>query len=172
MSFRFYIFIAFAVLISACTVSYSTNSGGNIPDEADTFSVLYFDNRAPLASGIASQQFTEALRDVFLNQTKLSLESENGDLAFEGYISEYKVAPIAIQGGNNELSSAAKNRFTMSVMVTYINQFDEKKNFERSFSRFVDFDSDQDFSAIEIELLDEVNEQLVQDIFNASVGDW
>ncbi len=156
----------------ACTINYSTNSGGNIPDSAKTFSVLYFENRAPLASGIASQAFTESLKDVFINQTKLSLEKEDGDLAFEGFISDYKISPIAIQNGTDQESSATKNRFTMTVKVSYFNKFDEEKNFERSFSRFVDFDANKDFSSIEEELLDEVNEQLTQDIFNASVGDW
>lgn len=153
-----------------CTVSYGTNSGGSIPEGVKTFSVLYFENRAPLSSGIASQAFTEDLKDVFINQTKLNLEKENGDLSFEGYISDYKIAPISIQAGNE--SSAAKNRFTMAVKVTYINNFDDEKNFERTFSRFVDFDSNKDFSSIEDALLDEVNEQLTQDIFNASIGDW
>lgn len=158
------------LLAQSCTINYGTNSGGNIPEEAKTFSVLYFENRAPLSSGIASQAFTEDLKDVFINQTKLNLEKEDGDLAFEGYITGYKVAPIAISAGNQ--STAAKNRFTMTVKVIYTNNFDEEKNFERSFSRFVDFNADQDFSSIEETLLEEVNEQLAQDIFNASVGDW
>ena len=152
-----------------CTVKYSTNSGGNIPEGANTFSVLYFENRAPLSSGVASQAFTEALKDVFINQTKLNLENEDGDLAFEGHISGYKVSPIAISAG---AESAAKNRFTMAVKVNYINSLDEEKNFDRVFSRFVDFNADEDFSSIEETLLKEVNEQLTQDIFNASVGDW
>lgn len=166
------LFIILVTFLQSCTIRYSTNSGGNIPDEAKTFSVLYFENRAPLASGIASQAFTEDLRDVFINQTKLNLQSEDGDLAFEGFIKEYKVTPIAVQGSQNTTASASKNRFTMSVQVTYINNFDEEKNFERTFSRFVDFDANNEFSSIEEQLIEEVNEQLVQDIFNASVGDW
>ena len=164
--------ILILLILNSCTINYSANSGGNIPDDAKTFSVIYFENRAPLSSGIASQAFTEDLKDVFINQTKLSLQNEDGDLSFEGYISQYKVTPISIQAGNESNASAAKNRFTMAVKVTYINLLDEEKNFERTFSRFVDFDSSEDFSSIEDRLLDEVNEQLTQDIFNASVGDW
>lgn len=155
--------------VSACTINYSTNSGGNIPEAAKTFSVSYFENNAPLASGIASQAFTQALQDRFINQTKLKIESEEGDLTFEGYISDYKVNPISIQSGTE---SASQNRFTMSVKVTYINQIDEEKNFDRVFSRFVDFSAEKEFSSIEEELLEELNEQLTQDIFNAAVGDW
>jgi hypothetical protein len=155
--------------LSRCSVNYSFNSGGSVPEGANEFSVAYFENKSALASGIASQAFTEALRDVFINQTKLNSVQEDGDLIFEGYISDYRVQPLSIQAGSE---TAAQNRFTMAVVVKYTNQLDETKNFERTFSRFVDYPANQDFNSIEESLLQEVNKQLVQDIFNASVGDW
>lgn len=164
-----YILLAIYILLTKCSVNYSFNSGGAIPEEAKYFSVSYFENNAQLASGVASQSFTEALRDVFNNQTKLTSTQSDGDLMFEGYISDYRTSPLSIQAGTDQ---AAQNRFTMSVFVKYINNLDEKKNFERTFTRFVDYPSDQDFNTIEENLLEEVNKQLVQDIFNASVGDW
>ena len=119
--------LLFLYTTNSCSVSYGTNSGGNIPEAAKTFSVLYFENRAPLSSGVASQAFTEDLKDVFINQTKLSLEREDGDLAFEGYITGYKISPIAISAGTE--TNAAKNRFTMTVKVIYVNNLDEEKKF-------------------------------------------
>jgi uncharacterized protein YpuA (DUF1002 family) len=156
-------------LMSKCSVNYSFNSGGSVPEGAKYFSVAYFENNSKLASGIASQAFTEALRDVFINQTKLNSTQEDGDLMFEGYISDYNVTPLSIQAGSE---TAAQNRFTMTVFVKYTNQLDETKNFERAFSRFVDYPANQDFNVVEESLLQEVNKQLTQDIFNASIGDW
>lgn len=161
--------IALIVFATSCSVNYSFNSGGSIPEDAKYFSVSYFENKSQFGSGIASQAFTQALIDVFNNQTKLTSTEEDGDLIFEGFITNYSTSPLAIQAGTE---TAAQNRFTMTVLVKYTNQIDEKKSFERSFTRFVDYPSDQDFNTIEETLLEEVNKQLVQDIFNASVGDW
>ena len=60
---------------------------------------------------------TESLKDQFISQTNLSLTDANGDLQFEGEIIEYKVKPISIQA--NE--TAAQNRLTISVKVTFTN---------------------------------------------------
>ena len=50
--------------------------------------------------------------------------------------------------------------------------FDEKKNFEQSFTRYADYTSDQNISSIEDQLTREINEQLVQDIFNKALNNW
>jgi hypothetical protein len=161
--------ILLVFVAASCSVNYSFNSGGSIPDEAKVFSVGYFENKSALGSGLASQAFTQALIDVFINQTKLKNVQDEGDLQFEGFITDYRVEPLSIQAGSEQ---AAQNRFTMTVSVSYINTLDETKNFERTFTRFVDYPSNQDFNTIEESLLQEVNKQLTQDIFNASVGEW
>ncbi|MFZ5554902.1 MAG: LptE family protein [Bacteroidota bacterium] len=162
-----YILLIFAGTFSSCRVKYSFN-GGSIPDEAKTVSVGFFQNNAPLASPTLSQTFTETLRDLFISQTKLSLVPLNGDLQFEGYISGYDVRPVAIQG--NE--TASLNRLTITVSVKYVNRFNEKENFEQSFSRFADYSSSEQLSSVEESLIAEINRQLVQDIFDRSFGNW
>ena len=94
--------------------------------------------------------------------------TKNGDIRFEGYISDYRTRPVAIQG--NE--TAAKNRLTVTVNVTYTNTKDEAKSFEKSFSRFADFDATQNLAEVEQSLILEINEQLILDIFNESVVNW
>lgn len=159
-------FLSFA-LIQGCKVSYSF-SGAAIPPEAKTVSVQYFQNNASLAPPTLSQKFTEALRDKLSSQTRLALVSRGGDLAFEGSIVGYATAPIAIQSSDQ----AALNRLTITVNVKYTCVFDEKKNFEQSFSRFYDYSSTQSLASVEDGLIDEINSQLVQDIFNRSLNDW
>jgi hypothetical protein len=151
----------------SCKVRYSF-TGGEIPPEAKTVSVSYFQNNAPLAGPNVSQQFTEALKDLFIAQTKLDLVRDNGDLRFEGSVTAYDVRPVALQGND----AAALNRLSMIVSVRYINTFDEKKNFEQNFSRFVDYPSTTDLASNEESLVGEINRQLVQDIYDRSFGNW
>jgi hypothetical protein len=43
---------------------------------------------------------------------------------------------------------------------------------EKTFSKFADFDANQDLFSIEEGLWALINEQLTQEIYNASVGNW
>jgi len=143
-------------------------SGATIPPEAKTVSVQYFQNQATLAPPTLSQTFTEALRDRLSSQTRLGLVNKNGDLNFEGSITGYATSPIAIQSTD----VAALNRLTITVSVKYTCSFDEKKNFEQSFSRFADYNSSQSLTTVEQELITQINEQLTLDIFNRALNDW
>jgi hypothetical protein len=113
------------------------------------------------------QLFTEGLRDKFVNQTNLSLLQANGDIRFEGRISDYRTQPISIQG-----NSAAQNRLSVSVAVTYTDTKNEDNSFEKTFTRFADFDASVNLSDVEQTLIAEINEQIIQDIFNQAVVNW
>lgn len=155
------------ILLSGCKTHYSF-TGGSVPPEAKTVSVQYFQNNASLAPPTLSQTFTEALKDKLSSQTRLALVNKGGDLSFEGSVSNYTTGPIAIQSTDQ----AALNRLTITVNVKYTCMFDEKKNFEQSFSRYADYTSDQNIASIEDQLTREINEQLVQDIFNRALNNW
>ena len=64
------------------------------------------------------------------------------------------------------------NRLTITVRVTYINKLDEKKNFEQSFARYADYDSSKNLSEVEDNLVTQICEVLIDDIFNKAVGNW
>ncbi len=155
------------ITLSGCKISYSF-TGADIPAQANTFSVELFQNDAPLADPNYPLDITEDLKDLLLSQSGLDLIKRDGDLQFSGIITEYVVTPQALSG--NE--TAAKNRLTISLSVAYVNTFEEEKNFEQRFSRFAEFDATQDISVVKESLIEEINEQLVQDIFNASLGNW
>ncbi|MEO9218144.1 MAG: LptE family protein [Bacteroidia bacterium] len=161
------IFYSFLLLLVGCKMRYSL-SGASIPPEAKSISVQYFQNQAALSPPNLSQLFTEALRDRLSNQSHLSLISKNGDLAFEGTIISYTIAPIAIQSNDQ----AALTRLTISVSVKYTCSFDEKKNFEQTFSRYSDFPNTKTLSSVQNELITLINEQLTQDIYNRALNDW
>jgi|CXWJ01.1.fsa_nt_gi hypothetical protein len=154
------------VLFSSCKYSFT---GASIPPDVKTFSVQYFPNRSSLVNPALSQQFTEKLKEKFLSSTSLTPTKTNGDLAFEGYISDYVVQPTAIQSG---IDQAALNRLTITVSVKFTNSKDEKQNFETSFSSFADFDSRKTLTQVESSLTDEITKRIVDDIFNKAVINW
>lgn len=157
----------FMCVYTSCKINY-TLSGASIPIEAKTVSVKYFDNNASLAPPTLSQTFSEALRDKIISQTRLTLVKTNGDLSFEGAITNYIASPIAIQSNDQ----SAQNRLTITINVKYICSFDEKKNYEQSFSRFADYPSTQALADVQAQLITQINDQLVQDIFNKTFNDW
>lgn len=159
------------VLLSCCLFSgcgIYTFSGASIPAEAKTVSVQYFPNNAQLVNPLLSNALTNALNDMFVNQTTLQSVAQNGDLALEGEITGYSTAPIAITGNQ----TAAMNRLTVTVNVRFTNKYDESKDFEQRFSQYQDYPSSQDLNAVQDVLVEQIIEDLCQDIFNKAVVNW
>lgn len=94
--------------------------------------------------------------------------NKGGDLQIEGSITNYRTSPVAIQA--NE--TAAQTRLTISVEVVYVNTLDDSKNFKSTFSRFQDYPSTQNLSEVQDMLIDQINEMLIQDIFDKAVVNW
>lgn len=155
------------VIINSCKMSYSF-TGADIPLEAKTFSVKYFQNNASLVQPMLSQKLTDALKDKMLQQTNLNMVNSGGNIAFEGEITNYVLQPIAIQG--NE--TAQLTRLTVTINVRFFNTLNPEKNYESNFSRFQNFSSSQNLSAVEDGLLDLITEELVDDIFNKALVNW
>ena len=154
------------LLLGSCHVHYGL-SGGDTGD-AKTISVQLFDARAPLCTPQSAQTFTETLRDLLQAQTPLNLTRTDGDVQYEGAIIAYDVQPVSIQA--NE--SAALNRLTISVTVHYTNTLEPKKSADINASRFADYSSTQDLSAVETQLVQDISKQLAQDIFDKTLGNW
>ena len=161
-----FLFIIVTILITGCGVYSFT--GASIPKEAKTVSVQYFSNKAATVQPILSQAFTERLKDMFLEQTNLTLSENEGDLSFSGYISKYQIKPMAIKA--NE--TAGKNRLIIAVKVKYNNSINAKSNFEQTFSRHHDYDSSENISDIESTLIEEIISELTEDIFNKAFVNW
>ena len=133
-----------------------------------TFSVYYFPNRARLVNPNLSQQFTDGLQDKLVRQTSFNQISDNGDLEFQGQITDYDVKPINISQGD----LAAQNRLTITVKVKYTNNKDHDKDWEKTFTAYEDFDSTKSLNDVEDSLVPEIIKKLTDDIFNASIANW
>lgn len=155
------------MFLAGCGVYSFT--GASIPPGAETISVQYFPNNSDLVEPSLSPSLTDALRDKFVSQTTLDLVDNAGDLQISGEIAGYQVSPVAITGDQ----IAAQNRLEITVRVSFVNTLEEDNSFyDERFSGYVDYDSEQDLSAVQQQLIDEINEILVEDIFNKAVVNW
>jgi hypothetical protein len=163
------IIVLFSLLVGGCGVYSFT--GASISPNVKTISISYFPNTAQYVKPTLSQKFTDALRDKFVTQTNLTLVNSGGELIIDGAITAYDPnQPVAIQGGADQ--TASLYRLTVTVSVRFINKKDEKQNFETTFSRYEDYDRTSRLADVEDQLLDQINEALVQDIFNKAVVNW
>lgn len=154
------------LFLNSCGIYSFT--GGDVGD-AKTIQVDYFQNNAALVQPGVSQRFTLAMQDLFLRQTNLSLVKSNADLFFEGEIVNYNIAPTTATAQQ----TAAQSRLTIVVNVRFFNNLDEKKNFERRFTHFYDFDSSQQLIGGTLNTaLEQIFDRITQDIFNAALANW
>lgn len=160
--------IVLCILASSCHVSYSLN-GASVPDYAKTFSVQYFKVQAQLAAPTVAQSFTDALRNYIASHTHLTL-TEAGDVDFQGDISGYTIAPVTASGSTPGQSSTT--RLSITIDVTYTDKKDPKKCFNASFTRYADFPSSQNITAVQNDLITQIDNQLVQDVFDKAFNNW
>ena len=103
-----------------------------------------------------------------MNQTNLNLVSKEGELIYEGEITEYSVTPMSATAEN----TAAQNRLRMAVTFRFFNVKKEDDNFERTYSFFYDFPAElQVFDVID-SAHKEIFDRITQDIFNDTLAKW
>jgi len=163
---KYILFILIAFSINSCSV-YNFTGTGKI--DAKTFQVNYFQNNADLIEPGIERTFTIELQEIIQNQTNLNLTSSNGDLLYEGEITDYRITPMTATAAQ----TAAQNRLTIRVNVRFSNKNKETDNFEKSFSFFYDYDGTKQLvGATLTEALDVIFERITQDIFNESLAKW
>lgn len=163
---RLFLPVVLVSLLAACGI-YKFNDTSIAPD-VHTISVYNIDNRAMKVNPTLSNTLTVALQDQYRKLTKLEMLEDGGDLEVSGYIASYDVTPTAVT--SDEV--AAQNRLTITVKITFKNNKHPEEDFEKSFAAFQDFDSTISLDAVEAQLVDEIVEILVEDIFNATVANW
>lgn len=149
-----------------CSVKYGFQ--GIDTSGAETFSVDFFKLQTPKANQEFAQLFTEDIKSTIQSQSPLDLVERDGQLEFSGSIVGYKISPVAI----TDDQTASLNRLTVRIKVKYVNNLEEDKSFDKEFSEFAEFDSNEDFFSVEESLWEEIIEKLSQSIYNGSLGNW
>ncbi len=160
--------------VSGCGIYSFT--GANISPDVKTISIDYFSNEAGDGPPNLSTEFTERMKDYFQNNTNLAIDNAgNGDLQFSGSITGFAYAPIAAQssGNPNQPDVAGLQRLTITVSVQYSNTKNDADNFDKNFSFYADYNpSTTTLSSVEPQLIDQIFDAIITDIFNASVANW
>lgn len=169
---RYLLVLMGVTALMGCKVKYSF-SGASIHVDARTFSVAQFPNNAQYVSPTLSSAMTDALTERMERQTRLSRIREGGDLSFEGEITGWTNVPSMVSGNDGGIGAGATmNRLTITVKVQFNNVLEPQFNYNRSFSAFADFPSTSSIMQEEGNLIPEIVEDLVNQIFNAAVANW
>ena len=155
-------------LFTACSVSYKFNGASIDYTKTKTITIADFPNRASYVWAPMASMFNNELKDEFANHTKLTQVKRNGDLKIEGEITKYTQQ-------NKSVSSegySAQTELSMTVNVRFTNNANHTEDFERSFTATSTYDTTQSLNSVQEDLVTEMIEEIVDQIFNATVANW
>lgn len=156
------------LLVTACSISYKFNGASIDYTKVKTIVISDFTNQASYVNPTLAPDFTEALKDIYIRQTRLEQVKSNGDLALEGEVTGYDFTPMAVK----EDALASQTRLTITVRVRYMNNTNPDEDFEQSFSAYREFDSNLMVQQVEGSLCEEIIEEIVDQVYNATVANW
>ena len=151
-----------------CSIIKYSFSGTSIQPDVKSITINFFEYTAQRVNPSLSNDLTEAIRTQFRKMTSLEQVDLDGDMEISGAITGYDVRASAVTA--NEV--AAQNRLTITIKLEFTNRKYPEDDFEKSFSGYADYDSMQSLDAVESSLCQEIIEQLVDEIFNATVANW
>lgn len=161
----------FAILLITITLAgckiYSF-TGASLPEDVKNFSVELFQNQANNGPASLAQVFTDRLKLKFQTEANLRQVPAEGDIQFRGSIVGYTYTSEAPIAG----ATSGLNKLTITVRVEYTNTKVEEDNWSENFSRYAQFSSTEDINSVENRLIEEINRQLVDDIFQKALVKW
>ncbi len=154
--------------LSSCRISYKLNGSAINYDLYKTIHVSEFPIRAALVYPPLQQEFQNQLMDAITRQTRLQIIDGNADAEITGEITGYALSPQAV----GEDAYATETRLTITVHVKYTDNINPANNVDQSFSAYRQFSSSLLLIDVQDELCQEICDELVDLIFNATLGNW
>jgi hypothetical protein len=154
--------------LTACSVSYSFQGGKLNYELVKTITIKDFPNRAALMYPPLAPAFDQALRNRFIEQTRLKEVANNGDIEIEGEITGYDVQGTAVK----EDAYASRTKLTISVRVKYTNHKEANSDVEQTFSAFQEYDAGRSLDEVQDALIRDIVDEIIDQIYNATVGNW
>lgn len=156
------------LLLQACSVSYKFTGASIDYSLTKTLQLSHFVNQAPLVYPPLESQFNEALKDMFTRNTRLQLVNQNGDMEIEGEIVGYELTPLAVQ----EDQFASETRLTMNVRMRFRNNKIQGQDKEETISANRTFSSNINLTDVQDQLIKELTDEIVDQIFNTTMANW
>lgn len=154
--------------VTACRISYKFNGAALDYNVYKTIQVSDFPIRAALVYPPLQQTFENELLDYITRNTRLQITDGASDLMLEGEITGYNLSPQAV----TEDAYASLTRLTITVRVKYTDTRQDGNDIDQSFSAYRDFDSSEMLTDVQDELCQQISKELVDLIFNATLGNW
>lgn len=155
-------------LMSGCVPHYTLNGSSINYDIYKTVDIGYFPIRAALVYPPLQQTFENKLLDTVTRQTRLQEIDGNSDLEMTGEITGYSLSPQSV----GEDAYATETRLTITVRVKYTDTKNSANNIDQSFSAYRQFSSSLMLTDVQDDLCNEICDELVDLIFNATLGNW
>lgn len=162
------IMMVVTVFLSSCTISYKLNGSALNYDIYKTINISEFPIRAALVYPPLQQTFENKLMDAVTRQTRLQEVDGKADLSMTGEITGYSLSPQAV----GEDAYATETRLTITVRVKYTDHKNPGNDVDQSFSAYRQFSSSMMLTDVQDELCREISDELVDLIFNATLGNW
>ena len=160
--------MAMVFALVSCKVSYKLNGASIDYNTIKTITIDAFTNRASYQWAPMAPMFNNTLSDFYNRQTKLRQVKRDGDLAVSGEITSYDQTNKSISASGYSSMVQLK----MTVKVKFVNTKEHKDDFEKSFSATREYDSSQQLSSVQEELVQQMIDDIVDQIFNATVANW
>lgn len=151
-----------------CTSCYTFNGASIDYNKTKTIQINEFPIRASFVWSQMGTIFNNDLRNYYADHTKLIQVKRGGDLKVEGEITRYDQR-------NKSVSSegySAQTELSMTVNVRFTNNADHKQDFERQFTATSTYNTTQSLASVQEELVTEMVQNIVDQIFNATVSNW
>src|SRR5690606_14610843 len=161
--------ILLVMVLSLVGCGFYSFTGASISAKTKTFQVNRFENNSLLVEPGLEVDFRNALISLLENQTNLTNVNSNGDIVYEGEITDYRISPTTATAQQ----TAAQNRLTITVKVHFYDKNDEEAEFDQSFTFFYDYAGNaQLIGSQKSTAIEEIFERITQDVFNASLAKW
>lgn len=152
----------------ACKVSYSLNGSSINYNTTKSISITKFPIRSAYVWAPMEAMFYNSITDEYAKKTKLKVLKKNGDMNLTGEITEYSQTNKAISSDGY----SAQTQLKMTVNVRFTNNKKHEDDFEKSFSATTNYDSSQSLASVQDELVQQMIDDIVGQIYNATVANW
>ncbi len=164
----FILFAAMAFSLTGCIPSFRMNGTAINYDIYKTIDISEFPIRAALVYPPLQQTFENKLLDYVTRQTRLQEVDGPADIELTGEITGYSLSPQAV--GTD--AYATETRLTITVRVKYTDNKNPANNLDQTFSAYRQFSSSLMLTDVQDDLCNQISEELVNLIFNATLGNW
>lgn len=162
--------IAFLLLLLGSMTGCYTFKGISIPPAVKTFAVRNLQAQAQNAPPTLALDLGERIKDKIRTETRMQLNNDDPDVEFIGKITSFTVIPVAPKPGE----FVSLNQLYITIELEAVNNLEEEVQWpeKKEFRHFAEFSNTADLLSVQDELIRQISNQLLEDIFNHFFNNW